>query len=127
MSTENTGNKKLVKAYLNAQINHDFSGCRSLLDDDFHFKGPIEEHFGADNFMLSFEKFIMIIKSIEIEQLIEERDDVLALYNFTTDIPTVENTRTAEVFTIRGNKIIKSRLFFDTPEWREVIEKMMNI
>ena len=85
----------------------------------------MEEHFDANSFMNSFEKFIMVIKNIEIEQLIVEDEDVVAIYNFTTDIPNVENTRTAELFTIKNKKIIKSRLFFDTPQWRIVMQKMM--
>ena len=118
-------NKEIIKTYLKAQIDHNSKLCRELLADNFHFKGPMEEHFDANSFMNSFEKFIMVIKNIEIEQLIVEDEDVVAIYNFTTDIPNVENTRTAELFTIKNNKIIKSRLFFDTPQWRIVMQKMM--
>lgn len=118
--------KEIVTAYLQAQKENSPAECRAQLATSFHFKGPIEEHHGADTYMESFGKFVMMIKGIEIHQLIEEGNEVVAVYDFITEIPSVERTRTAEVFTVENGEITKSRCFFDTPEWRTVMQQQTN-
>ena len=106
-------NEQIVRSYLDAIVAHDTSAARACLADNFKFHGPLEQHDSADAFMAAFGNFMPSVTGIVVDRIVADGSDVVATYDFQTSLPGAEHTRTCEYFTLDGDKIVASQLYFD--------------
>lgn len=102
--------KDVVSRFNRALEAHDFSAARGLLADDLRFEGPIDRFAKADDYIAAISQLFGMVKGVEHQATIGEGNEVATLY--VLDTP-VAKARVAEWYTVRGNKIIQIRTYFD--------------
>jgi limonene-1,2-epoxide hydrolase len=101
---------ELVERFSKAWTSGDFETARGLLADDCHFKGPLDEFQRADDYITALRRLQGMLKGVEDEAVISEGDQVADFH--VLDTP-VGKAPVAEWFTIRGDKIVDIRAYFD--------------
>jgi ketosteroid isomerase-like protein len=107
-----TGAAEVVERYQRAFGSGDIRTARSLLADDLHFKGPIEEFASADEYMQSVAKLAKIVTGTDVKKMLADGDDVVTIYDLHTNTPA-GTTNVAEWATVENGQIRELRVFFD--------------
>jgi ketosteroid isomerase-like protein len=103
---------EVVEQYQRAFGTGDVKTARSLLADDLHFKGPIEEFNSADEYMESVAKLAQIVTGTDVKRILADGDDVVTVYDLHTNTPA-GTSNVAEWATVKNGKIVEMRAFFD--------------
>lgn len=105
-------NKALIEQYYSAFAKHDLNEARTMLADNFTFRGPIMEASSADDMMEKMSAFGCDYKS-EVHDMLCEKDRVVVNFTCTFSAPFEATLDMCEWFTIRDGKIASSELFYD--------------
>ncbi|NTW52542.1 MAG: nuclear transport factor 2 family protein [Chlorobiaceae bacterium] len=112
--------RALIESYHQAWTNGDFATARNLLADDLDFRGSVNTFTNADDFVAVLTHFTQILKGVTmLRSFFDEKGGVL-LYDCHTVTPAGD-IRTAEFFTVSGNRISEIRLVFDATELRKAM------
>src|SRR5262245_17014560 len=115
------GAAEVVEQYQRAFGSGDLETARSLLADDLHFKGPLEEFDSADAFMQSVARLAQIITGTELKKVIADGNDVVTIYELRTSTPAATSD-VAEWATVKNGKIAEIRVFFDARPFAAMFE-----
>jgi len=88
----------------------DFATARSLLADDLHFLGPIDEFHRADDYLGALQKLFSMVRGVENQATIVQDAEVVRFY--VLDTP-VARAPVAEWYTVKDGKIAELRAYFD--------------
>jgi hypothetical protein len=108
----------LIDTYHHAWTSGDFAAARSCLAEDLDFQGSIDTFTKADDFIAALSQFRQMLKSITILKSFYDAEGASLLYDCDTASPA-GIIRTAEFFTVSGNRISEIRLVFDATELRK--------
>jgi ketosteroid isomerase-like protein len=106
------GAAEVVERYQRAFGSGDVQTARSLLADDLHFVGPIEEFENADDYMSSVGKLAQIVTGTDVKKVFADGNDVATICDLHTNTPA-GTSNVAEWATVKGGKIVEMRVFFD--------------
>jgi ketosteroid isomerase-like protein len=112
---------EIVGRYHQAFGSGDVATARSLLADDLHFEGPIEQFDGADDYVQSLGKLAQIVTGSDVKQVVADGDDVVTIYDLHTNTPA-GTSHVAEWATVKGDKIAEMRVFFDARPFAAMFE-----
>jgi limonene-1,2-epoxide hydrolase len=101
---------ELVERFSKAWTSGDFDTARSLLADDCHFQGPLDEFHRADDYITALRRLQGMLRGVEDGAVISEGEQVADFH--VLDTP-VGKSPVAEWFTVRGDKIVAIRAYFD--------------
>lgn len=104
--------KQIVENYYSAFAEHDLGKARTMLADDFTFKGPVMEASSADDMMAKMSAFGCDYES-NVHGMIADGDRVAVNFTCTFKAPFQGVFDMCEWFTVRDGKIAKSELFYD--------------
>ncbi|NTV06037.1 MAG: nuclear transport factor 2 family protein [Chlorobiaceae bacterium] len=110
--------RHLIETYHQAWTNSDFVTARACLADNLDFQGSIDTFTTADDFIAALSQFRQMLKSITLLKSFYDAEGASLLYDCDTASPAGV-IRTAEFFTVSGNKISAIRLVFDATELRK--------
>ena len=88
----------------------DFGSARSLLADDLHFVGPIDEFHRADDYLGSLQHLFGMVRGVEEQATVAQDADVVRFY--VLDTP-VAKAPVAEWYRVRDGRITEVRAYFD--------------
>jgi ketosteroid isomerase-like protein len=111
----------VVERYHDAFGKGDAATARSLLADNLHFKGPIEEFHKADDYMQSVARLAQIVTGTDVKKVLADGDDVVTIYDLHTNTPA-GTSNVAEWATVKGDKIAEIRVFFDARPFAAMFE-----
>jgi ketosteroid isomerase-like protein len=117
--TENaTGAKEIVTEYFKRLY---ANGWEALIGDDMVFTSPAGVTRGKAEYVDGTNRFKQVAKSVEVNQLIVEDDNVCAITRYRLQSPkgNVSSCDTMEVFSVRDGQIRSSRICFDTAAFGE--------
>jgi ketosteroid isomerase-like protein len=103
---------QVVEQFQRAFGTGDLQTARSLLADDLHFVGPIEEFDTADAYIESVAKLAQIVKGTDVKKVLADGDDVVTIYDLQTNTPA-GTSHVAEWATVEKGRIAEIRVFFD--------------
>jgi ketosteroid isomerase-like protein len=104
--------QETVQRYHEAFGRGDVQEARSLLADDLHFKGPIDEFHSADDYLASLGKLAQIITGTDVQKVLADDEDVVTIYDLHTNTPA-GTSPVAEWARVREGKIAEIRVYFD--------------
>src|SRR5215831_1757133 len=100
----------VVEHFATALSSGDFGTARSLLADDLHFLGPIDEFHRADDYLGALQKLFSMVRGVENQATIVQDAEVVRFY--VLDTP-VARAPVAEWYTVKDGKIAELRAYFD--------------
>jgi ketosteroid isomerase-like protein len=100
----------------------DISAARSLLADDLHFRGPIDEFHRSDDYLAALGKLSAIVKGMDNLRIVADGEHVAAFYDLVTNTPAGASP-TAELHTVRGGKIRQIQVYFDARPFAAMFAK----
>lgn len=103
---------ELVGRYQAAMAKHDVARGRSLLADDLHFKGPLDEFHRADEYIAALERLAKITTAVENAKMFASGDEVALFYDLVTNTPA-GTSAVAELYRVARGKIVEIRAIFD--------------
>jgi hypothetical protein len=110
--------RQLIEAYHHAWTDGDFSSARGFLADDLDFRGSIDTFSNADDFLAALKQFRQMVSRVTVLKSFYDHEGAALLYDCDTASPAGV-IRTAEFFTVSGNRITAIRLVFDATELRK--------
>jgi ketosteroid isomerase-like protein len=113
---------EVVEQYQRAFGSGDVQTARSLLADDLHFTGPIDEFDNADDYMQSVGKLAQIVTGTDVKKVLADGDDVVTIYDLHTNSPA-GTSNVAEWATVKNGKIAEIRVFFDARPFAPMFEQ----
>ena len=116
------GAAEIVEQYQRAFGSGDIRTARSLLADDLHFKGPIEQFDNADAYIESLAKLAKIVTGKEVKKVLADGNDVVTIYDLHTNTPAGTSS-VAEWATVRNGRIAELRVFFDARPFAALFEQ----
>ncbi|TLU82757.1 MAG: nuclear transport factor 2 family protein [Chlorobium sp.] len=115
--------RELIEKYHNAWTSGDLAAARNFLADNLDFQGSINTFTRADDFISALSQFRQIVTGVTLLRSFFDRESAALLYDCNTATPAGV-VRTAEFFTVSGNKIASIRLVFDATVLREIGKQM---
>jgi hypothetical protein len=112
----------VVEQYQRAFGSGDVQSARSLLADDLHFEGPIDQFEKADDYIESVAKLHQIVKGIDVKKILADDTDVVTIYDMHTNTPA-GTSNIAEWATVANGKIVAIRVFFDARPFAAMFEQ----
>lgn len=100
----------VVEHFATALSSGDLGAARSLLADDLHFLGPIDEFHRADDYLAALRQLFSMVRGVENQATIAQDGEVARFY--VLDTP-VARAPVAEWYTVRDGKITELRAYFD--------------
>ncbi len=115
-------NLEAVEAYYKAWENGNFNVIPFA--DDFKFRGPIEQHDGAESFLHAMQGMFAMMPdaSMTLRRRYADDDSVCMFYDFHTGTP-LGSMPTSELFLLENGKIKEIRLVFDASNMRKMMEQ----
>jgi ketosteroid isomerase-like protein len=104
--------RDVVQRYHEAFWRGDVQEARSLLADDLHFKGPIDEFHSADDYLASLGKLAQIVVGTDVQKVLADDEDVVTIYDLHTSTQA-GTSPIAEWARVRDGKIVEMRVYFD--------------
>ena len=101
---------EVVDGFTRALAAGDFAAARALLADDLRFEGPIDQFDRADDYIKAIQRLYGMVQGVEHQATVARGDEVVVFY--TLDTP-VAKAPVAEWYTVRGNRIVRLRAYFD--------------
>ena len=112
--------RQVVTNYHNAWTSGDMKAARVYLADDLDFQGSIDTFRKADDFIGALNMFQKMIRRVTLIYSFYSDSGAALLYDCDTMSPAGV-IRTAEFFTVAGDKIKTIRLVFDATELRKLM------
>lgn len=100
----------IVERYSSALSSGDFDTARSLLADDLHFLGPIDEFHRADDYVGALRNLFSMVRGVEDQATVAQDAEVVRFY--VLDTP-VARAPVAEWYTVKDGRIAELRAYFD--------------
>ena len=101
--------------YLEAFASGDSTTTRTLLADDFTFRGPMAEIDGADGFITETAPLASIVDGHDVLRLWEDGNEVCVVFDLNVRTPAgAGSVSMCEWLTVVDGLITSSRLVFDT-------------
>jgi len=100
----------IVEQFAAAMSSGDFGPARSLMADDLHFIGPIDEFHRADDYLEALQKLFSMVRGVENQATVAQDPEVVRF--FVLDTP-VARAPVAEWYTVKDGKIAELRAYFD--------------
>ena len=100
----------VVERYAAALSSGDFDTARSLLADDLHFLGPIDEFHRADDYLGALRQLFSMVRGVENQATVAQDAEVV---RFSVLDTPMARAPVAEWFTVRDGKIATLRAYFD--------------
>jgi ketosteroid isomerase-like protein len=113
---------QVVGRYNRAFAAGDVATARSLLADDLHFTGPLEEFHNPDDYLASLAKLAPIVTGTDVHKVLSSGEDVVTIYDLHTSTPA-GTAPIAEWATVRDGKIVAIRVFFDARPFAAMFEQ----
>lgn len=113
--------RKLIETYHLAWTSGDFATARNCLADDLDFRGSMDTFTKAGDFIAALTGFRQMVQSVELLQQFYDEAGAALLYDCHTASPAGV-IRTAEFFTVTGDRISAIRLVFDATALRQVMQ-----
>lgn len=109
-------NTELVAEYLGALASGDVQGARSLVTDDFSFRGPMGFRTdGRDAFFAAARAKYEHVRDLRILRQWEDGDDVCSVYELDVATPRAKaSLLMTEWNSIRDGRVASALLVFDT-------------
>ena len=93
----------------------DADGAAELLADEFTFAGPILQANSKAEFLAGSAALGPIVRGCDIRRQWVDGDEVCSIYDFKVETPAgAGSIPMAEWSVVRGDKLVSSRLLFDT-------------
>lgn len=108
--------QEIALEFLSYFCSGDLESMSDLLDDDFHFKGPLVECHSKEAYIDSLNDNPPIDCNIEVIKTFEDGDETCILYTFNK--PNI-TTPMAQYFKFHKDKITETLLIFDTSVFGE--------
>lgn len=105
-------NTDTLKKFYAAMENHDWKTKRSLMHDDFAFKGPLMQACGADEMIAAIQQMNCSMTFADLTTA-EAGDTVLAFFTCQMTQPAPTTFRCAERVTFKDGRIKSSELIYD--------------
>src|SRR6185312_866619 len=116
--------KTVVNGYLAAFYTGDFETARSLVADDFKFKGPFVEASNKSDYFSSADRLATIVRGHRHLRQWEDGNDVATIYEVTLETPAgVGAVVMSEWHVVKDGKLISGRVIFDTAAFRAIVPK----
>lgn len=119
-----TNTKEIIMKMDQAWSAKDESTMRSLLHEEYHFKGPMMEINGPDESIAVMNDFPFEYHN-ENEDLIVEDNKAVHIFDWVITAPFKATIPMTEVLELEDNKVKKARLFFDTALFPAEIKAQM--
>ncbi len=96
-----------------------------FIADNIVFTSPGGKTEGKDAYVKATTNFLRFVKLVKISKLIVEgyNASVVAHYRLQASNGVTSESKIAEVFEVKNNKIKSSAIFFDTAAFREFVKK----
>jgi len=115
-----TNGIEILKKFHQAWNNKDIDAIGNLLTDDTVYEDPLFTWKSKEEYLKGIEPILPGFVEIKVLQQMEKGNTVFTIEDFTANFPDGPITvHVAEVTEIRGDKIAKSKSYFDP----RVIEK----
>ena len=119
-----TTKETIVKELADAWVSKNPEAFRKYLHVDCHFKGPLMELNGLDEMVESI-KDCPFESSCQNVELVIQGDKVVNVFDWAVTAPFQKTIPCVEVLDFEGDKVKRSRFFFDTALLPvEVVEQM---
>src|SRR5579863_9007861 len=79
-------NAETLKRFYHAMEKHDWNTKRTMIWDDFHFRGPMMQANSADDFINGVKQFDCDVTFTDLE-MIEKGDTVMSFFTFNIANP----------------------------------------
>ncbi len=103
----------IVDTYYRAFEEKDFDKARTLLNDNYKFKGPMMQFNSADECITQMKE-CGFEASHKIIRTVSDESQVVVIFNWMVRKPFEGTFRMCECFQIKNGKIDSAELFFDT-------------
>ena len=111
---------EITQKFFDAWNNKDIKAIGALLTDDTVYEGPLFTWKSKEEYLKGIEPILSGFVEIKVLQQMEKGNTVFTIEDITANFPDGPITvHVAEVTEIRGDKIAKSKTYFDP----RVIEK----
>jgi hypothetical protein len=105
----------VYRSYLERFTSGDVEGAAELLADEFTFTGPLLQANSKAEFMAGSAALGPIVRGCDIHRQWVDGDEVCSIYDFMVETPAGRGSiPMAEWSVVRENKLVSSRLLFDT-------------
>lgn len=115
--------RELIEQYHRAWTEGDPAAARQFLADDLDFQGSIDTFTRAEDFIAALTRFRQTVTGVTLLKSFFDKESAALLYDCNTATPAGV-IRTAEFFTVSGNRISAIRLVFDATALREMGKQM---
>jgi ketosteroid isomerase-like protein len=113
---------QVVNEYLAAFWSGDFDKARSLVADDFSFRGPLAQADNKETFFASAAPLAPIVRGYRLVRQWEEGDEVCTVYECKLETPVgTGSVPISEWNTVRSGRVAAARLMFDTAAFRALM------
>ncbi|MDP2206489.1 MAG: nuclear transport factor 2 family protein [Alphaproteobacteria bacterium] len=113
-----------VKKYNQAFEAKDVEAMRSLLNKNYHFKGPMTEMHGSDE-MLGFMANCPFACSQQNLAFVAEGNKVVQTFDWVTIAPFKATVSMCEVLEVQDGQIKSAKLFYDSAAFPKEAQEMM--
>ncbi|UWX58571.1 nuclear transport factor 2 family protein [Chlorobaculum sp. MV4-Y] len=114
--------RKLIEAYHLAWTSGDFATARNCLADDLDCRGSMDTFTKADDFIAALTQFRQMVQSVELLQYFYDKTGAALLYEIAIRPLPRGVIRTAEFFTVTGDRISAIRLVFNATALRQAMQ-----
>jgi hypothetical protein len=112
----------VVNEYLTAFTTGDFVEARSVVAENFSFRGPFIQTGNREAFFVGAAGLASIVRGHRMLRQWEEGDEVCSLYELKLETPIgAGSVLMSEWHTVRNGELTAGRLVFDTAEFREFV------
>lgn len=118
-----SGAANVVADYLTAFTAGDIERARSLVSDDFSFRGPRGGTDGRDEFFSAATWIVPYLRGVRILHQCEDGDDVSSLYEYDLDTEAgAASIRISEWSTVRNGQLTSAVIVFDTAAAHDAVK-----
>ena len=115
--------KEIVQNYFTAL--NEKKDWESFIADSIVFTSPSGKTTSKESYVKATTNFLRFVKLVKINKLIVEgyNASVIAHYRLQGPNGVTSESKIAEIFEVKNNKIKSSAIFFDTAAFREFVKK----
>lgn len=113
--------KETINAYF-SNLNKK-EGWQDYISENMAFYSPGQISSDKEGYVTATGRFLKMVESLEVLELIIEDNKVGALVNYKVKSPSGKsgNCEVAEIITVKDGKLASSRIYFDTAAFRNFI------
>lgn len=116
----------IAQQYAAAFMAKDLKTAKSLLHEDYRFKGPMAEANGQDETLAMIENF-PFVSNEENVRILEQGDTAVKRFDWHVTSPFEAVIPMTEWITVKNGKLYSCELFYDTAKFpAEAMRQMAN-